>query len=212
MVSKKFIFFFILSITAMAGGACAVDAYMASDGSIEFTKYRSAKGRFSCLIPKKWSRHENPSLNNDINRIYGTKVFTKENGASVSISINFYAKGNTMYKNYAHFIQTFSKPIKGLSDKDEKYSPVKKIVVSSINGKTFERTVFEYEGLAYDPATASFSTYTTAQKKPVIERFVALPAKEGFYVLRFRYPEESTGRYDQVFKKILESFKPRYKR
>ncbi|MBF0327587.1 MAG: hypothetical protein HQL10_00340 [Nitrospirae bacterium] len=211
MTAKKFLFFLFILIATTVSNICTVDAYQIFD-NIEFIKYRSAKGFFSCLIPKKWSRHENPSLNNDLNRIYGTKVFTKNDEGSATISINFYAKGNTMYKNYAHFIQTFSKPIKGLSDKDEKYSPVKNIIISSLKGKTFERTVFDYEGLAYDPTTASFRSHSTASKRPVFERFVALPAKEGFYVLRLRYPKESTDRYDAVFEKILKSFKPLYKR
>lgn len=211
MLSKWVVFFFVFSITATVSSVRTVDSYQTVDNT-EFIKYRSPKGFFSCLLPKKWGRHENPSLNNDLNRIYGTKVFTKDDGGHVNISVNFYAKGNTMYKNYDHFIRTFSKPVKGLSDKDEKYAPVKKIIVSSLRGKTFERTVFEYEGLTYNPATASFSIHATAPKRPVIERFVALPAREGFYVLRFRCPREFSGRYGAIFEKIIESFKPLYKR
>jgi hypothetical protein len=42
----------------------------------------------------------------------------------------------------------------------------------------------------------------------MLERYVVVPAKKGFYSLKLKAPKGEAKRYLAVFEKILKSFKP----
>lgn len=42
----------------------------------------------------------------------------------------------------------------------------------------------------------------------IIQQYIVVPAKKGFYVLNYGAPEDITGEYQVVFEKAVESFKP----
>jgi hypothetical protein len=46
------------------------------------------------------------------------------------------------------------------------------------------------------------------RKFPMDERYIVIPAKEGFYVLRYTASPDMVKRFEGVFQTVLNSFEP----
>jgi hypothetical protein len=42
----------------------------------------------------------------------------------------------------------------------------------------------------------------------MLERYIVLPAREGYFVLGWRSPERVAGEYQRVFEAVARSFRP----
>ena len=81
----------------------------------------------------------------------------------------------------------------------KEYGPVKDQPVAGRTAKVFERKVYEY----LQPESIR------PEKIPLYERFVVIPVKQGFYVLRYTAAQVIAEKYRSVFEKVVSSFKPK---
>lgn len=167
---------------------------------------------FSCDIPPDWSRFDNYGsgfgLSNEEKKTYGFNLKAPETGGlPVTIAVFYYAEGNLMYKSVDGYIRAHA-PLGGSSS-----GGVKPATVAGREG-----VVFESVRRQIDPASLgnAVSNDPRVQMRPglnarrisVRERFVVLPAKQGFFALRYTAPEEKFREFLPVFEKVTQRFYP----
>lgn len=183
----------------------------ADSGEKEFKEYISEGNYFRCILPSDWQKMENYfGLSQDEKKVYGIDIFGPgiKDGPRASISAKYYAKGNLLHKTADQFIRLHSQPALGFVLEGNEYGPVTETVVAGRKAKTFERQVFEFIDHVYDPKSGRFYTPIDPKKIPVIEKFIVIPAKEGFYVLRYYAPSEIAEANIKAFEQVVNSFKP----
>ncbi len=192
-MKKLFISLLILSISfcAYAGKGRVMQKQ-------QYRQYIMEGGYFKCEIPKDWAaaRFE---TSEKLRKIYGVEISYPgaQGGAAVKIDIDYYAKDTPLFKDMEDFIKRNSQdPI--VKIKENKYGPVKDILAAGRNGKTFERETF-----VFIPPDS-----TTAVKTAIKEKLAVIPAKEGFYALRYYSPSSAYKKHMPIFDKVLKSFQP----
>ncbi|ABB32878.1 hypothetical protein GeomeDRAFT_0420 [Geobacter metallireducens RCH3] len=173
---------------------------------------------FSCDIPPEWSRVDNYGsglgLSNEEKKTYGFHLKAPEPGEpSVAISIFYYAEGNLMYKSVDHYLRVFAQPALGVSLDGSSYGDVTAVKVAGRDGMVFERVKKEYaprESGTGGPVKPGvyIRPGLNATRIPIRERFVVLPAKQGFFALRYTAPEEKFREFLPVFEKVTQRFFP----
>lgn len=158
-----------------------------------------ARAYFTIAPPAGWTRTADPTALSAQER----KVFGEEYAGPVSrnvqsrISVRYYAPGNMLHKTYERFIKLHSRPPFGVNADKKVYGPVKDGLAGSRHAKVFERKVFEYV-----PAGAA-----NPEKVAVYERFAVVPAKQGFYVLRYTAQADIAKDGYKAYETVLASFK-----
>jgi hypothetical protein len=177
---------------------------------------------FSCDVPPDWSRVEGTGfgLSDEEKKTYGITLGAPESGEiPVRISLYYYAEGNLMYKSVDHYLNLFAKPALGVALEGSSYNEVTPAKVGSRDGMMFERLKQEFvplhnsldvpgspgrEGIVYERRREMM-----ARAVPVKERFMLLPAKAGFYALRYSAPADKFVKYLPVFEQVTKRFYPR---
>ena len=177
---------------------------------------------FSCDIPPDWSRVEGTGfgLSDEEKKTYGITLGAPESvEIPIRISLYYYAEGNLMYKSVDHYLNLFAKPALGAALEGSSYGEVTPAKVGSRDGMMFERLKHEFvplhkrldlsdspgrEGIVYERRGEMM-----ARAVPVKERFMLLPAKSGFYALRYSAPADKFAKHLPVFEQLTKRFYPR---
>jgi len=163
-------------------------------------KYVSEGGYFKCVLPKGWPAVRSMGQPASAKKIYGVDLTGSAgtDGIAPSISVKYYAKGNTLFRSAGEFIKIHSKPIAGLGLEGDKYSSVTATTVSGRAAGRFERQKSDF----------AMPRRVENKKVPVFERYIVLPAKEGFFVLSYYsvFSEAKAGL--PVFEGEVKSFEP----
>lgn len=166
----------------------------------ETEEYVSDGIYFSIRVPKTWSKDEALMTRRNM-KVFGVEVIgrlQKRQKIPVKIIVEYYAKDNVLYKTPEEFIERFSKPDPTMPARGRKYGKVQSITVAGKEAKQFERKISQF-----------IPPYTVDQKEiQIYERYIVIPAKEGFYVLSYKCPMASAKSNMAVFEKIVSSFKP----
>ena len=173
--------------------------------SPELTEYVSDGGHFTCLIPSGWSRYDAPDISRELTKVYGVHVYQGGIGSRVEISVKYYAKDNTLQKTAAQFIEMHAKSVFGAVEEGENYGRVRDIDVKGVTAKTFERKRYEYEDHVYDPKREIYYTPLHPRKFEMIERYIVIPAREGFFVFRYEASPDRLKSHEPVFEKVVNS-------
>jgi len=174
-----------------------------------FEEYLSDGNYFKCLLPKGWSRYEAPDYSRDASKVYGIEVVQGRSEHRIGISVKYYAADNRLHKSAEKFIGIHSRPLFGGPEMEgEKYGLVKEILIKGGKAKIFERERYEFEDHVYNPVSGRYYEPISPRKFSMVERFVVLPAKEGFYVLRYKAPPDTVKSLEGIFQSVLNSFEP----
>ena len=167
---------------------------------------------FTCDIPPDWSRFDNYGsgfgLSNEEKKTYGFHLKAPESGGiPVTIAIFYYAEGNLMYKSVDRYIRGHA-PLEGSSS-----GGVKPATVAGREGMVFEslRSRIDPGSLGNavsDDPRLHIRPGLNAKTISVKERFVVLPAKQGFFALRYTAPEGKFQEFLPVFEKVTQRFYP----
>lgn len=177
---------------------------------------------FSCDAPPDWSRVEGTGfgLSDEEKKTYGITLGAPEScEIPVRISLYYYAEGNLMYKSLEHYLNLFAKPVLGVALEGSSYGEVTPAKVGGRDGMMFERLKQEFVPLhnSLDPSDSPGREGIVYERRremmaravPVKERFMLLPAKAGFYALRYSAPADKFAKYLPVFEQVAKRFYPR---
>ena len=184
-----------LTMTALL---CAMSAYSAGNGSF----YTSEGGHFNITIPTGWSQMPSAGQPASAKKVYGLDLLAaaQTNTPAPSITVKFFAKGNTLFKTPDIYVQLNSRPI-GAPEKGERYSKVMYTRVAGRKAYRFERKHFAYDR----PSTVR------PEKTLMFERHLVVPAGNGFYLLMFSSPFSRAKILLPQFETVLASFRPKHK-
>jgi len=187
----------VLSI--MAAAACA--GAQAKNRGAQYNNYVMDNNYFSCSVPAAWTLERDRDKDEEY-KIYEIQLLApKADKAPVSIFVSYYAKDNEDFNDFQSFIKRNSKNVLGeTKNVRENYSPMKKIKVAGHNGFELSNEIMEY----LHPESKSDES---VQMK---EKMYVLPAKDGFYVLKFSAPKTAFAANLPVFEKIARSFKGKF--
>lgn len=183
--------FLMFALSAGAGG-------QAQGGSA----YTCEGGYFSITVPAGWTQMPPGGEPASFKKIYGLDLLGAAQGGAPapSITVKFYARGNSLFKTPEIYIDLNSKPI-GEPEEGEQYSDLMAERVAGKKAHRFERKYFEYnKPRAVRP-----------DKTLMFERHLVVPAGGGFYLLMFSVPFSSAKAVLPQFDAVVKSFRPRYK-
>ncbi|MBT1075620.1 hypothetical protein [Geobacter grbiciae] len=167
---------------------------------------------FTCDIPPDWSRFDNYGsgfgLSNEEKKTYGFYLNApSQGGIPVTMAIFYYAEGNLMYKSVDRYIRTHA-PLEGSNS-----GGVKPAMVAGRKGMVFESVRSQIDpgslgNAVSDDPRVHIRPGLNARRLSVRERFMVLPAKPGFYALRYTAPEGKFREFLPVFEKVTQRFFP----
>jgi hypothetical protein len=154
---------------------------------------------FRCRLPAGWTQSWAPRLAR-VEKVYGLEASApgQPEGPAVRITVDYFAGDNAVHKGADAYVAAHSRRNQALRMPGEKYGPVSGVELGGRRGRVFERETFAF----WPP------DHPRAGKVPMRERFVVLPAKEGFYALSYSAPAPLYERYRSAFEVVLESFVP----
>ncbi|MBI4801431.1 MAG: hypothetical protein HY796_02795 [Elusimicrobia bacterium] len=133
---------------------------------------------FIVNLPSGWEKKDPPfGLSAKEKKVFGVEVYGPVTADEIAcrISVYYYAPGNLLHKTQEKFIKRHSQPVFGANLDGKTYGKVKPGSVAGHSARLFERILFEY-----------IPPESVKQKKvPVYEHFAVVPAKTGFFVLRY---------------------------
>ena len=191
-----------IAIFLAAGAALAITA-AAQRSAMPATSgesYVSEGKYFKCVLPKDWQKTDDMGQPAAEKKVYGVDLTgtAGADGIAPSISVKYYAKGNTLFKSAEEFVKIHSKAIPGLGLPGDKYSSVTAMKIAGRTASKFERR------------KSDFARPRQVQNKPisVFERYIVLPASEGFYVLNYYCVFSEAKAKLPAFDGIVKSFEP----
>lgn len=199
MIKKTAVFLAVCAALAINAGAQGVAAPGAEPGN----KYVSDGSYFRCFLPQGWRQAGSMGSAAAEKKVYGVDVVgpAGADGIAPSISVKYYARGNTLFKSAEEFVRIHSKPVAGLGLAGDKYGLVTGMKLAGRTATTFERR------------KSDFARPRQVENKaiPVFERYIVLPAKGGFYVLNYYsvFSEAKAG--FPAFEGVIRSFEPMVK-
>ena len=167
---------------------------------------------FTATLPQDWKREEDRHPYGDLTRITGVRLASAPTaeGVPVTISVLHYS-GEGLFKTPDDFIRNELNSI-ARTDYDQP-APLREIRIAGRTGRTFQMKTFELvrldgfeappgkEGVVYELAPPH-------RRVEMLERYIVLPAREGYFVLGCRSPERVAGEYQRVFEAVARSFRP----
>lgn len=171
----------------------------------EFTAYKSPDQTFQCVIPSGWNVLESPGYSREVSGVDGFDAYRGGFEDRVTISIRYYPKGNKLHKDMETYIRTFSQPVLGIRE-GQSYGAVKDLEIKGTKARTFERSGYDYESHVYNPQLDRYVEPLHPRKMEYRERFIVMPAKSGFIAFRYKARPDMVRQFDDVFKRVTESF------
>jgi len=187
----------VLSI--MAAAACA--GAQAKNRGAQYNKYVMDNNYFSCSVPAAWTLERDRDKDEEY-KIYEIQLLApKADKAPVSIFVSYYAKDNEDFNGHKDYIDSNSKNALGeTKSARENYDPIKKTTLHGIKSFLLSRERMVY----LHPESKSDESVLLKEK------FYIMPAKDGFYVLKFSTPKTAFAANLPVFEKIARSFKGKF--
>ena len=169
--------------------------------NIDYENFISDGNFFTALIPKDWEKEEDIILGRTAKE-YGVVVVGPRGmeGTPVMITILYYGDGKDTHewiKSADDFINRNSKTYLGKLLEGEEYGEVREIIFAGRKAKKFDRK--------------TFVSISSSKKILIFERFVVVPATTGFYKLQYEAPSDLAKKYESVFDRVINSFKPNVK-
>ncbi|MBU1248350.1 MAG: hypothetical protein KKB70_06615 [Proteobacteria bacterium] len=172
-----------------------------------------AEGLFSCDIPAEWSLEESlegpATAVSKVYRIVLSRPMPEE--MPIRIALGYFAEGNTEFATMDQFIATHSQPILG-STPEEGKPPVAEIIVSGRTATVFTQHRNEFvpmqgifDAAVLDDGRVYENREMMARQVPMEERFVLLPAGEGFYVLSYDAPTSVFQQFLGTFERVMST-------
>lgn len=133
-------------------------------------------------------------------KVYGVEAAgpAGAEGLLARISVYYYSPGNLLQKTHEEFIKRHCEPPAGAGADAGEYGKVKDEELAGRPARCFDRIVFERV-----PPTGAKS-----KKVPVYEYFTVVPARAGFFVLKYYAPKNIAKANITVYEKLLDSFVP----
>lgn len=185
-------------VSMLAAAACAGAQGRKARPAEKFTPYSMDNDYFSCLIPADWSLNRDRDSDEQY-KIYEIQLVAPRPAREpISIKVSFYARDNQDFNDYKDFINSNSRNALGETrNARENYAPVKEIKLNGRKGFLLgsERLVYLH------PETKSDESVL------IKERIYVLPAREGFYVLRYSAPKADYNTFYRAFLRVARSFK-----
>jgi hypothetical protein len=152
----------------------------------------SARDLFTCSLPRGWYRAEDLKGNR---RIYGVSTYKPVTGEEpgVKLSMEFYSPDSRLGRETA---EEFCRGLLKGAPSGRKGG----------SGRISELTVAGRRAVVVERDVPGAPEETAPQR--MRERFVVIPAEEGFYVLQFRASPEGLSRHGALFAAIIDSFRP----
>jgi len=168
----------------------------------DFENFISDGNFFTALIPKDWEKEEDIILGRTAKE-YGVLLIGPRGmeGTPVMITVLYYGDGKDTHdwiKSAEDFINLNSKPNRRPLLEGEEYGEVGEITLAGRKAKKFDRKTF-------------VSISTGSKKILIFERFVVVPTVTGFYKIQYEAPSDLAKKYESVFDKVINSFKPNVK-
>jgi len=169
--------------------------------NIDYENFISDGNFFTALIPKDWEKEEDIILGRTAKE-YGVVVVGPRGmeGTPVMITILYYGDGKDTHewiKSADDFINRNSKTYLGKLLEGEEYGEVREIIFAGRKAKKFDRK--------------TFVSISSSKKILIFERFVVVPATTGFYKIQYEAPSDLAKKYESVFDRVINSFKPNVK-
>lgn len=165
---------------------------------------------FTCYLPASWKLERDREGDEkagifEVNLTMPEKAKPEEGEAyffpDPLIYVGYYRKSNVQNKTYASFIKDYEKlAVKREGSDKSRYEKPKEI---RVNGK--EAAEIVYDVYQEKPRGPLFTTKYWLKAK-----FMVIKAKEGFYVLAYKCPQEFYGQYLPVFEEVAKSFESLY--
>jgi len=191
-----------MALSFLTGSSCAQDT-VSGQG---FYDYQSAGKTFRCILPKGWSVYENPFQGREVTDVDGVLVYTGNFENRVTLSVYLFPKGNKLHKNMGKYIAVHSGPVLGVKLEGQDYGPVSDTVLKGIKGKTFQRTLVEYESHVFNQKLRKYVRPLNPRQVSLIETFIVIPAGSGFAAFRYKAPPKSAEMNEPVFRRVVDSF------
>jgi len=190
---------FLLVLTAFSiAAALAAAGGTARPAARQLKTYTMDNNYFSCGAPEGWSMVREKDRDEKY-EIYEIEFLAPRSAKSpATIRVSYYSKDNPDFSGYEDFIESNSQNILGETKSErENYDPVKKIKLNGRKAFELSRTKMTY----LHPESKSEES---EQRK---DKIYVLPAKAGFYVLKFSAPTAAFVENLPVFEKTAKSFK-----
>jgi len=152
---------------------------------------------FTVAIPLGWARKKSSFAEaSRKKKVYGTEILgpAGAGGLASRISVFYYSPDSRLQKTPEEFVDSFSKPPAEAADKDGEYGKVREDEVAGYPARLFDRIVFQLV-----PPTGK-----KRKKIPVYEYFAVVPAKAGFFVLKYCAPKDIAKTGVKAFEGVLD--------
>lgn len=167
---------------------------------------------FTVAIPKDWEKTEKGHPYGDLTTIAGVRLTGPKNkdGAAILVSILHYS-GDGIFPSDREFIVRALNSL--VRTDDDTQTVIAAATIAGMPGKTFRIKTFQLihlpmkngpplrGGIVYELAPPS-------REVRMIQEYIVLPVKKGFFVLGYGAPEDIAEEYRWVFEKITGSFRP----
>ena len=179
--------------------ACGCSA-SGQTGSPAFIFFKAEAGVFSCYVPSAWAQARD--LRKDKSSGVVKLSLTGDSGERIPamIYITHFGKTNRYFKDPAAYIKMNSTDALDMPSKTDKYGPVSETVLAGKKAFVFEREKKEY----LEPEGKSEESVV------VRERFIVVPAREGFYALHYYCPQKAFKKHLPYFDRVVKTLKLKY--
>ncbi|OGR50411.1 MAG: hypothetical protein A2049_03000 [Elusimicrobia bacterium GWA2_62_23] len=150
---------------------------------------------FTAMVPSDWEKEEEIIAGRQ-EKQYGVDLYSPGEKPAGAVSLIYFGPDHPRFKTWEKYLATLRDTKDGIQG--EVVGKLTDTVVNNRYAKTFDKKTF-----AFIPPYAP-----EPEKIEMLERYVIIPAKKGFYALSFKSPKGEAKRHLAVFEKILKSFKP----
>lgn len=152
---------------------------------------------FDCVVPSGWGLAKQPDYYTKVEKVYGLEVLGPRapSGSIIRIGAHYYAPDNGVHKSAEKFIRVATRQDGGVALPGEKGTPPERAKFKGVPATRFTLTTFDFIRTAKDEKQVT-----------IIEDYLVIPAKAGFYVLEYTAPPALVREYRPVFEKFKESF------
>ena len=202
----------ILCVTAAMLTACAVKAPSTKPSAGTVENYTCLDNSFTVSVPKDWEKEEQGHPYGDLTKISGVRLNSSitPDGVPVTLSVLHYS-GEHLFKTPDEFIRDKMNSIVRIDYGQE--ATTTEIRIAGRTGRTFQIKTFKLVFLPrlQEPPMQEGVVYERVPPYKLIditERYIVIPASEGYFVLGYRSPVTMTKKYQGMFEKVVRSFHP----
>jgi len=195
----------LLAFTALVfltGIACAQDSSSGQD----FSDYQSPGKTFRCILPKGWNVHEVPDHRRELTKVDGVNAYRGNFEGRVTLSVYYFPEDNKLHKNMERYIEVHSRPVLGMKLEGHDYGPVSDMALKGATGKTFQRSVIEYEDHVFNQKLGKYLEPLYPKQVSLTEIFIVMPAGSGFAAFRYKATPQTSKANEHIFRQVVDSF------